>query len=173
MMKYYGNFVMRFTVGDFTTEWQRLEIGIAAGCTISVIWFVLVMEMVIRSTETSGAEIQTPLKAFMDDIAVLSKSEEATRRMLERLDELIAWSRMKFKAKKSRSCTFRKGKQIEVRYTIAGEPIPTVREQPVKSLGRMYKENLSDRGQGVEIFNQATDSLKEIDHAKLPGKFKL
>ena len=173
MMKYYDNFMMRFTVGDFTTEWQRLEIGIAAGCTISVIWFVLVMEMVIRSTDTSGAEIQTPLKAFMDDITVLSISERATHRMLGRLDELIAWSRMKFKAKKSRSCTFRKGNQIEVRYTIAGEPIPTVREQPVKSLGRMYKENLSDRGQGVEIFNQATDSLKEIDHAKLPGKFKL
>ena len=37
----------------------------------------------------------------------------------------------------------------------------------------MYKGNLSDRGQGVEIFKEATDSLKEIDHAKLPGKFKL
>ena len=59
MMKYYDNFMMRFTVGDFTTEWQRLEIGIAAGCTISVIWFILVMEMVIRSTETNGAEIKT------------------------------------------------------------------------------------------------------------------
>ena len=173
MMKYYDNFMMRFTVGDFTTEWQRLEIGIAAGCTISVTWFVLVMEMVIRSTETSGAEIQTPLKAFMDDIAVVSKAEKATHRMLARLDELIAWSRMKFKAKKSRSCTFRKGKQTEVRYTIAGEPIPTVKEQPVKSLGRMYKGNLSDRGQGVEIYNQAIEGLKNIDHAKLPGKFKL
>ena len=173
MMKYYDNFMMRFTVGDFTTEWQRLEIGIAAGCPISVIWFILVMEMVIRSTETNGAEIKTPLKAFMDDIAVVSKSEVATHGMLKRLDQLIDWSRMKFKAKKSRSCTFRKGKQVEVRYTIAGEPIPTVREQPVKSLGRMYKGNLSDRGQGVEIFKEATNSLKEIDHAKLPGKFKL
>ena len=25
MIKYYDNFMMRFTVGDFTTEWQRLE----------------------------------------------------------------------------------------------------------------------------------------------------
>ena len=103
MMKYYDNFMMRFTVGDFTTEWQRLEIGIAAGCTISVIWFILVMEMVIRSTETNGAEIKTPLKAFMDDITVVSKSEVATHGMLKRLDQLIDWSRMKFKAKKSRS----------------------------------------------------------------------
>ena len=85
----------------------------------------------------------------------------------KRLDQLIDWSQMKFKAKKSRSCTFRKGKHVEVRYTIAGEPIPTIREQPVKCLGRMYKGNLSDRGQGVEIFKEATNSLKEIDHAKL------
>ena len=145
---------MRFTVGDFTTEWLRLEIGIAAGCTISVIWFILVMEMmVIRSTEINGAEIKTPLKAFMDDITVVSKSEVATHGMLKRLDQLIDWSRMKFKAKKSRSCTFRKGKQVEVRYTIAGEPIPTI-EQPVKSLGRMYKGNLSDRGQGVSSYRE-------------------
>ena len=131
---------MQFTVGNFTTEWQWLEIRIAAGCTISVIWFVLVMEMVIRLTETSGAEIQTPLKAFMHDITVVSKSEEATHRMLGRLDELIAWYQMKFKAKKSRSCTFRKARQVEVRYTIVGEPISTVRKQPVNSLGRMYKD---------------------------------
>jgi len=161
MMKYYDNFMMRFTVGDFTTEWQRLEIGIAAGCTISVVWFVLVMEMIIRSTKTDGAEIQTPLKAFMDDITLVSKQEDATHRMLNRLDELIDWSRMKFKAKKSRSCTFRNGRQVEARYMIAGEPIPTVREEPVKSLGRMYRGNLNDRGQGVEIFNQATEKKKK------------
>ena len=80
---------------------------------------------------------------------------------------------MEFKAKKSRSCTFRKGRKVEVRYTIAGEPIPMVRKQPVKRLGWMYKGNLGDRGQGVEIFNQATDGLKSIDHAELPGMFKL
>ena len=173
MMKYYDNFVMRFTTAGFTTEWQRLEIGIAAGCTISVVWFVLVMEMILRSTETKEAEMQTPLKAFMDDITIVSKSEATTHRMLGRLDELIGWSRMKFKAKKSRSCTFRKGRQTEVRYTIAGDPIPTVQEQPVKSLGRMYKGNLSDRSQGVEIFNQAKEGLESIDHSKLSGKFKL
>ncbi|XP_014775908.1 uncharacterized protein LOC106873184 [Octopus bimaculoides] len=34
MRLYYDSFEMRFTAGDFTTDWHQLEIGIAAGCTI-------------------------------------------------------------------------------------------------------------------------------------------
>ncbi|XP_066915397.1 uncharacterized protein [Clytia hemisphaerica] len=49
MKRYYGTFKMRFSTETFTTEWHRLEIGIAAGSTISVIWFIAVMEMLLRS----------------------------------------------------------------------------------------------------------------------------
>ena len=82
MTTYYDNFGMRFTTGKFTTDWQRLEEGIAAGCNISVVLFILVMEMVLKSTDTKGAEVKTPLKAFIDDITILSKSESATRDMI-------------------------------------------------------------------------------------------
>ena len=173
LMSYYDNFVMRFSTGKFTTEWQRLEVGIAAGCTISVVLFVLVMEMILKSTDTDGLVIKTPLRAFMDDITVLSKVGTETKRVLERLDQLISWSRMKFKAKKSRTCSLRKGNPREVRFKIAGDPIPTVKEEPVKSLGRWYKGRLSDRSRGKEVYDQAVEGLKSIDHSKLPGKFKL
>ena len=172
LMKYYNNFKMRFTTGTFTTEWQRLEVGIAAGCTISVILFVLVMEMLLRSTSCEGAVIRTPLRAFMDDIAVVSRRIAATNGILERLDELITWSRMRFKAKKSRSATIIKGKQKEVKYRIGGEEIPTVKEKPVKSLGRWYKDGLSDKCLGVEIQKMAEGGLRVIDNTPLSGKFK-
>ncbi|KAL9964680.1 hypothetical protein ACROYT_G028355 [Oculina patagonica] len=100
LMQYYNKFRMRFTTDGFTTNWQRLEVGIAAGCTISVILFVLVMEMILKSTKADIALLRTPLRAFMDDITVLAKSTNAANQILERLDELITWSRMKFKAKK-------------------------------------------------------------------------
>ena len=69
MKNYYDNFRMRFTTENFTTDWHRLEIGIAAGCTISVIWFILVMEMILRSVDCSEdtARVKSPKKAFMDD----------------------------------------------------------------------------------------------------------
>ena len=56
---------------------------------------------------------------------------------------------MRFKVKKSRSLTFRKGVQKQVRFEFAGEPMPMVKEQSVKSLGRWYKGSLSDKSQGV------------------------
>ena len=175
MKTYYDKFMMRFTTEDFTTDWHRLEVGIGAGCTISVIWFVLVMEMLLRSADCSEetAKVRSPKKAFMDDVTLLTKDQQAMKKVLARLDELITWSRMRFKAKKSRSLTFVKGRQRQYKFSIAGENMPTVKEKPVKSLGRWYAETLSDRGRGIEIMHQAEEGLKAIESTKLPGKYKI
>ena len=113
MKEYYDNFRMRFSTEDFKTEWHRLEIGIAAGCSISVIWFILVMEMLLRSADCQEekAQVRSPKKAFMDDVTLLTRDVDTMQSILTRLDELITWFRMKFKAKKSRSLTIQKGKQ--------------------------------------------------------------
>ncbi|XP_012941474.1 uncharacterized protein LOC106012602 [Aplysia californica] len=162
MREYYSNFQMRFSTANFTTEWHRLEIGIAAGCSVSVIWFILVMEMLLRSAECweEEAKVRSPKKAFMDDVTLLTRDGDRMQSVLNRLDKLITWARMKFKAKKSRSLTIHKGKQKQLKFTIAGEQMPTVKEQPVKSLGRWYSGTLSDRSQGVEIMKQAENGLK-------------
>ena len=175
MRNYYSKFRMRFTTENFTTDWHRLEVGIGAGCTISVIWFVLVMEMILRSAECSEelVKIRSPKKAFMDDVTLLTENQEMMKKVLKRLDDLITWSRMRFKAKKSRSLTFVKGRQRQVKFVIAGERMPTVKEKPVKSLGRWYAGTLSDRGRGMEVTKQAEEGLKKIDESKLPGKYKV
>ena len=173
MMEYYDSFTMRFSTDTFTTEWQRLEIGIAAGCTISVIWFLLAMEVILRAVTLEGTEIQAPKKAFMDDITLLTQTVNEMESALERFDALIEWAKMKFKAKKSRSVTFSKGKQKEVIFTIGGEAMPTVKQQPVKSLGRMYSGSLNDRHKGVAVHEEADEGLVKIDKTNLPGKFKV
>ena len=66
----------------------------------------------------------------MDDIIVLGKSTSAAYQVLERLAKA-------------------KGRPKEIRCSIAGDTIPTVREQPVKSLDILYKNTLYDRHQGV------------------------
>ena len=130
------------------------------------------MEMLLHSTSCENTVVRTPLRAFMDDIAIMSKQTTASREVLKRLDDLIVWSRMNFKASKSRSVTLEKGKQKEVRYQIGGEEIPTIKEKPVKSLGRWYKDNLSDKSQGKEVQELAETGLRSIDATNLPGKFK-
>ena len=89
------------------------------GCAISPILFVLAMEVILKAAMSSAGPAELgngyqvpPLKAFMDDTTILTTKEEETHKILKKLDELVASSRMKFKPKKSRSLSLRKGESI-------------------------------------------------------------
>ena len=71
------------------------------------------MEMPLRSADCQEekAKVISPKKAFMDDVTLLTRDVDTMQSALTQLDELITWSRMKFKAKKSRSLAIQKGKQ--------------------------------------------------------------
>ncbi len=85
-----------------------------------------------------------PLRSYMDDITCLLRTTPCTSRLLKRLDELIIWARMKFKPQKSRSLSLRKGERNDrVTFTISGEDIPRIVDQPIRSLGRLYTSGLS------------------------------
>ena len=80
---------------------------------------------------------------------------------------------MKFEAKKSRSYTTFNRKRKEERFRFRGEIIPTETEEPKNGLGRWYKDGLTGRHKGVEIYYQAQKGLGSIDKARLRGKFKV
>ncbi|GFN88029.1 transposase [Plakobranchus ocellatus] len=65
--------------------------------------------------------------------------------MLTRLDVLMSWCRMEFKPKKSRSLSMRRGKVDEATtFPVAERQIPTVSQEPVKSLGRCTLDRLKE-----------------------------
>ena len=181
LKKYFDGFEMRFSTDKFTTDWINLEVGIAMGCAISPILFVLTMEVILKAamTNTQPASLGSdchipPLKAFMDDTTIVSTKESETRRLLERLDNLVAQSRMKFKPKKSRSLSLRKGKvSSAVTFNISEQVIPTVSQEPVKSLGRWYDDSLKDSKRRDEAKKTAEESLQIIDQCGLQGKYKV
>ena len=102
--------------------------------------FILVMKIVLKSTETKDAEVKTTFKAFMDDITILSKSKPATRYMHKRLDDLISWSRINFSAE---------GSQVynSWRPNTNGE-----RGASQRSLGRLYCMPQKKRAQFRALF---------------------
>ncbi|KAK3792522.1 hypothetical protein RRG08_062786 [Elysia crispata] len=51
---YFSGFRMRFSTNSYTTDWINLEIGIAMGCTISPILFVMAMEVILKAAEDSA-----------------------------------------------------------------------------------------------------------------------
>ncbi|XP_060067872.1 uncharacterized protein LOC132548065 [Ylistrum balloti] len=60
---YFSGIQLRFTTKEFTTSWLELQKGIVTGCTISVILFVMGMNMIIKAgeQETEGQrQLVTP-----------------------------------------------------------------------------------------------------------------
>ena len=139
------------------------------------------MQVLLKATEwlTDATDVgrdlhMPPLKAFMDDTTVLVNSLRTATGILSRLDTLIGWSRMKFKPAKSRSLSISKGKVADsVKFQISGQWIPTVSEEPVKSLGRWYDCSMKDTKQGTGFVQSAEDGLDKIAKTQLQGKFKV
>ena len=110
---YVENLMMRFSRKQFTTKFQPLEKGILTGCTISVILFILGMNVIIKgaSKEWRGPMLQGKMlpTCFIDDWTVTTHSTIGTRNVVKKLEELKSWTRMKFKVAKSRSLVLVKG----------------------------------------------------------------
>ena len=64
---YYQNFKMRISSNSSWSEWHELEKGIIKGCTISVVFFSLAMNMIVKAAEVecrgplSKSRIRQPL----------------------------------------------------------------------------------------------------------------
>src|SRR3984885_8136520 len=80
---------------------------------------------------------------------------------------------MSFKPKKSRSLSISKEKTYKVTFMVSDQVIPTVIEEPIKSLGRVYDDSLKDKKAIKETSDMASNGLQIIDRSRLVGKFKL
>ena len=72
----------------------------------------------------------TPVRAYMDDITLVTTTVPWMRRILES---------MKIKPIKSRRISISRGKLSDRKFVIDEEKIPIIREKAVKSLGRRYQ----------------------------------
>ncbi|KAJ8417382.1 hypothetical protein AAFF_G00286090 [Aldrovandia affinis] len=140
----------------------------------------MAMEVIIRASKWVVGSEQTknglclpPIQAYMDDMTTLTTTAACTRRLLGKLQENIKWARMKIKPNKSWSISIVKGELKDVRFCIGDDPIPTVSEQPVKSLGRWYNASLKDKEQVQQLRQDIVNSLDNINKTLLPGKLKL
>ena len=90
---------MRFSNAKYYTNWQKLNIGIMMRCVICLLIFVLVMEMLLHSTEdTTSKKTVSSMKAYMDDVTVISELKSHMEKLLKYLLELFKWVVMKIKS---------------------------------------------------------------------------
>ena len=107
---YLDGIQLPFTVGDQLTRWQKLEKGIVTRRTVSVVLFILGMNLLINAArrETRGPKTELGIylpssRGFMDDLTLTTATHVQARWMLAALTDVASWEWMKFKAVKSRS----------------------------------------------------------------------
>ena len=175
---YYKNFRLRACSSTVTSEWQTLEKGIITGCTMSAELFSLTMNMLVKAAEVecrgplsrSGVR-QSPIRAYMDDLTVITTSVMGGRWLLKGFERNMTWARMYFKPVKSRSLVLKKGME-KVRFTVARETIPTLSEKPIKSLGKTFNSSLKDTAEKQKTIKDLDEWLTKIEKSELPGRFK-
>ena len=177
---YFDGLQLRFSVGEETTSWQRLEKGIVTGRTISVVLFVVGMNQIINAAkrETRGPKTASGIhlpsnRGFMDDLTISSTTHVQAGWVLTTLDDTVHLARMKFKPNKYRSLVIKKGK-VTKRFNlhVQWEDIPSIMDRPIKCLGKWYDVSLKDTNNINRTKNQLQDGLKLIDKTGLPCKFK-
>ena len=117
------------------SSWHHHLRGIFIGCTASIIFFLSAINVIIEhisavtKDEICKTMTSTPVKAFTDDIFLMSPSIPATQVLLDRCAVALIWARMSFGASKSRSMVIDKGKVIDISpFSFKGEIIPSIQE---------------------------------------------
>ena len=168
-----------FTIqqSGFRSRWELLELG----CVISTCLFVLAMQVLLNASGSHNDRVHigrkfhtSSIKALKDDTTLVMNRKQAVQRSLDKMNDLFEWCRMSFKPAKSRSLALTRGKiRSDVFFLVAGQQIPTVQEEPVKSLGRVFDETFKDRNQETATWKMMKESLDAIGGVFLHGRFKV
>ena len=100
----------------------------------------------------------------MDGMTVLCKTVVQPRWAVEDLDGIITWARMKLTPAQSRSVVL---KQVKVTnhlmFKVKDIVIPTLTDNPVKSLGKSYRTELNDKQSFHDTHKEGSKLLMEVD----------
>jgi hypothetical protein len=195
---YFSGVYGRFSSRTVTSKWQKFEIGIFMGCVISVIIFVLVMNLsdehlkvkVPRAIQYHKGDTPVPvLKLFMDDAGLTTALLQDMIEVLVCFKGFVDWARFKLKASKSRALVFKSGKAIEwfvddveegvdgeeadgegvEKIKVGGEVIPNVCEKPIKFLGRWIRADAKDTAIINDTRKDLGTYLERLDKSELSG----
>ena len=126
-----------------------------------------------RGPKSKSGIRQPPIRAFMDDLKVTTVSVPGCRWILQGLERLTTWARMRFKPEKSRSLVLKRGKVTDrFHFSVGDTHIPSVTEKPVKSPGKTFDCSLKDAASIKATNEQLEIWLTTVDKSGLPGKFK-
>ena len=192
------SFIKTYYVGIYSksfsdsapSSWHRHLRGIFAGCTLSIILFLSGINIIIEYTLVAStpsfitsSKVSLPLiRAFMDDINLMSSTVSGAQSLLDRCATALKWADMTFRADKSRSFIIIRGRSLNSTPFSVCKPsdlsdfsmyIPSIHSSPVRFLGRIINGSISDRKSIDELDEKLSDGLHIIDKSFYKGSQKL
>ena len=175
---YYWGLWGRSSCKSAKSAWFQYQRGIFAGCTISVILFLVAFNIFLEYIKLGNPDpyilnsgnILEMFRAFMDDLSILSASILGGGESLRRTKEVLEWGRMGLRADKSRSLVLNKGKPVDLEpFVVDGEQIPCLQREPLKTLGRVYDVKLDDAESRKDLRSLAVQRIHNLDRSWLSG----
>ena len=177
--KYYAGIFSKSFSRHAPSSWHKHERGIFAGCTLSIILFLAGMKIILEYTLLSTApsfvtsnKVSMPLvRAFMDDLNLLSFSVAGAQDLLTRCTTALTWAGMDFRADKSRCFVVVKGKSMNSTPFCVSKPsdptdfssyIPSIHSMPIRFLGRTIDGSISRTRSYPLRQNKKEDSRHQI-----------
>ena len=124
------------------------------------------------------------IRAFMDDINIMSASVAGAKSLLNRCTTALSWAGLEFRASKSRSMVIVKGRSMNsTPFSVSSSKefsngtsqsfIPSIHTNPVRFLGRIIDGTISDRNSITELEGKLISGLELIDKSFYSGPQKL
>ena len=180
LLGYYDGLWGRSSSSGVSSEWTNYQKGIFAGCTVSVILFLVAFNVILEFVDAGGVQRYAlkerrieVLRGFMDDVSILTTSVVQAKRALERTERALQWARMKLKPPKSRSLVIKTGlvQKIEP-FNVSGTTIPGLHNKTLKTLGRVFDCSITDRAAKELLLSKFESSLTKIDKSLFTGFMK-
>ena len=187
---YYSGIFSKSFSQEAPSSWHRRhQRGIFAGCTLSIILFlagmniILEYSLVVTTPQFHLYNISLPpMRAFMDDLNIMSSTICGAKTLLSRCTIALNWAGLTSRADKSRSIVIIKGRSMSTTPFSVSSPrelsdftsfTPSIHSRPVKFLGRIIDGSISDRKSLDELEKKLLDGLNIIDTSHFTGSQKL
>ena len=160
----------------------------AVPCQLFYFWQAsnIIIEYTLVTSAPSfvmSSKVSLPLiRAFMDDMNLMSSSVSGAQNLLECCTTALKWAQMEFCTKKSRSFVIVKGRSLNTTPFSVYKPtdstdfssfIPSIHSEPIRFLGRIIDGSISDRKAIDELEKKLLDGLTILDKSCFKGPQKL
>ena len=179
----YTNLSATITTPAWTTAEIPLQVGVYQGDPLSTVIFNTVMCTRIEALHPyqqlgytfSQSDCSVHLLQYADDTCLIGSGPASCQELLRPVERWLQWTGMRAKPANCHSLGIRAstGKSFDPALTVDGEPIPFIRNEAMKFLGKVVQVPLDTSNIKSQVLNKLSRMLERVDKTPVTRQQKL